>query len=79
MSTVDLKSKIVERINSITDVQILEELDRITEEFKAAGDFWDDLAPAQKNSIEVSIKQLEEGKGIPHEQVMEEVKRWLKK
>lgn len=38
------------------------------------GDFWDDLPEEAKQSIERGKKQLDEGKGIPHEQVMKEVR-----
>lgn len=33
-------------------------------------DFWDELTPEQQAKIEISIKQLDDGQGIPHEEVM---------
>lgn len=41
--------------------------------------WWDDLPTAVKKSILKAEKQLEEGKGIPHEVVMKKYKRWLTK
>lgn len=38
------------------------------------GDFWDDLPEEAKQSIKRGKKQLDEGKGIPHEQAMKEVR-----
>jgi hypothetical protein len=38
------------------------------------GDWWDNLHPELKSSIDKSIKQLEEGYGRPHEEVMKELR-----
>ncbi len=38
-------------------------------------DFWDELTESQKASIELSIKQLENGEGIPHEDVQAEMRK----
>lgn len=37
-------------------------------------DFWDELTPEQKEAIELGIKELDEGKGIPHHEVMQTLK-----
>lgn len=42
-------------------------------------DWWGNLSAAAKKSILRAEKQLEEGKGIPHEVVMKKYKRWLTK
>ncbi len=34
-------------------------------------DFWDELSIEQKNKIERAIRDLDAGKGIPHEAVMQ--------
>ncbi len=41
-------------------------------------DFWDELTEAQKAQIELSRKQLREGKGLPHEEVMEAFRKKYK-
>lgn len=33
-------------------------------------DFWDELSEEERSTIEHSIQELDEGKGIPHEEVM---------
>jgi hypothetical protein len=38
------------------------------------GDFWTDLPDHVKQAIEKAKQQLENGKGIPHQGVMDEVK-----
>ncbi len=40
-------------------------------------DFWDELTEVQKASIQLSIKQLEAGEGIPHEQVMADMRKMI--
>jgi len=42
-------------------------------------DFWDELTSSQKKSVEISRKQIKDGKTIPHEELKREVKGWLKK
>jgi thiamine pyrophosphate-dependent acetolactate synthase large subunit-like protein len=43
-------------------------------------EWWDELTEAQKADIDLSIKESEDERNlIPHEQVMEEAKKWLKK
>lgn len=42
-------------------------------------DFWDELSEAQKRRIELSIKQLDEGEGIPHQVVMAEFRAKFRK
>jgi hypothetical protein len=77
MSDLELKSKIVKKINAIKDSRILTELHDTITEMKSyqSKDFWDELNSSQKKNIELSLKQSKEGKTISHEQV----KQWLKK
>lgn len=42
-------------------------------------DFLDDLTPEQVKSLHEANAQYERGEGIPHEQVLEELKRWRRK
>lgn len=37
-------------------------------------DFWDELSDEQKAEIEAAIEEMDKGNGIPHEQVMKEIK-----
>lgn len=69
---------LIEQISKITDERLLQALKSLLEftsqeqSRTIAKDFWDDLTEAQKRRIELSIKQLDEGAGIPHEAVMSE-------
>ena len=42
-------------------------------------DFWDELTEQQKKNVEISLQQAKEGKVHDHEEVMKQVKTWLKK
>jgi hypothetical protein len=46
---------------------------------EAVTDFWDELSEKEQASIELSMKQLDEGKGIPHEDVMSEFRAKYKR
>ncbi|MCU0348482.1 MAG: hypothetical protein MUC59_16200 [Saprospiraceae bacterium] len=76
---------LIEQIASITDERLIKTLKSLLEfasqKPKAAAetDFWDELSEAQKRQIELSIKQLDEGEGIPHEAVMSEFRTKLRK
>ena len=74
MSTVELKSSIYELVNSTRDSKLLTLVYKILSAKKTNVDFWDTLTVEQKEEIELSLKDLEEGKGIPHEEVMAKYK-----
>ena len=42
-------------------------------------DWWSDLSKEIQNSILKAEKQLNEGKGVPHEDVMKKYSKWLTK
>jgi hypothetical protein len=76
---------LIEQIASITDERLISTLKSLLEfasqkpKAVAETDFWDELTEAQKRRIELSIKQLDEGEGIPHEAVMAEFRTKLRK
>jgi hypothetical protein len=72
------KNKIVEKIMESEDDILLNEIDSLLNSSKH--DFWNDLPEAVKQSIDQAKIQLDNGQGIPHQQVMEEIKaRYLNK
>ncbi|MBK8565863.1 MAG: hypothetical protein IPN76_21600 [Saprospiraceae bacterium] len=76
---------LIEQVAKITDERLLQTLKSLmefaTQQPKSVGeaDFWDELSEAQKRRIELSIKQMDEGEGIPHEAVMSEFRAKLHK
>lgn len=73
MSTAELKYNLVKLIESINDSQMLQAIYTLLSN-KGSVDFWDELSAEQKAAIEESISELDRGEGIPHEQVMKEIK-----
>ncbi|MES2591593.1 MAG: hypothetical protein V4608_06890 [Bacteroidota bacterium] len=73
MSTTELKYNLFKVIDSINDNKALKDIYSFITK-KADVDFWDELSDEQRAAIEESIAELDNGKGIPHEQVMKEIK-----
>ncbi len=42
-------------------------------------DWWDKISNDEKDAIETGLKEMEEGKTIPHEVVMKKYSTWLVK
>ncbi len=40
-------------------------------------DWWDSISDEERHAIETGLKQMEEGKTTPHEEVMEKYSKWL--
>ena len=76
---------LIDQITKITDERLIQTLKSLMEfasqkpKTAEATDFWDELSEAQKQRIELSIKQLDKGDGIPHEAVMAEFRAKLRK
>ena len=72
MSTSELKSNLHHLIDQIDDNSILRAVYKLLSE-KGSGaqeDWWEQLSENYKDLIEQGLKELDEGKGIPHEEVM---------
>ncbi len=69
---------LIEQISKISDERLLKALRGLLEcvaqkeEDNSEQDFWDELSDEQKKRIEMAIQEMDEGKGIPHDVVMEE-------
>ncbi|MCF8247235.1 MAG: hypothetical protein K9J37_14770 [Saprospiraceae bacterium] len=69
---------LIDQIAKITDERLISTLKSLLEfasqqsKTEADKDFWDELSTGQKQRIEKSIRQLDNGEGIPHEAVMTE-------
>jgi len=80
MDTANLKKMIADKIDKIEDEEVLMSLDIIVNELvNGRQDFYDELPDKVKNDIEEAQQELDKGKGIPHEQVMNEIKARYKK
>jgi hypothetical protein len=73
-----LKYKIVEKIVQTNDDTLLNEIKSLIGLSEV--DFWNDLSPEIKKAVNQAKDELDRGEGIPHLQVMTEIKsRFLNK
>ena len=81
MERTALIEDIQHKISTIEDSEILKELQDMIDEviFSDSINRKDDLPLHIKQSISKATKQLDEGKGIPHEQVMNEIRLKFRK
>ena len=72
---------ITEQVKKLVDNASEQELELVYHLFEATNksDWWDEISPAQKQAIDEGLKQLDNGEGISHEQVMKKYGKWLKK
>lgn len=70
-----------EQVKKFVDNASEEELELVYEIFEVANkaDWWDEISPAQQRAIDKGLKQLDNGEGIPHKEVMKKYDKWLKK
>ena len=73
MSSAELKYTLFKVIDAINDNKTLKDIYSFVSK-KTDADFWDSLSKEQKSDIENALKELDAGKGIPHEKVMAQFK-----
>ena len=73
MSTAELKYTLFKIIDAINDSKTLKDIYSFVSK-KAGPDLWDELTEEQKQEITHALKELDSGKGIPHEKVMSKYK-----
>jgi len=80
MGALELKQEIVDSLEGLEEkyLRIVHNLIRSIQE-EEMPDWWDELSQEEKDDIDLGLRQLREGKGIPHEQVMAEARELLKK
>lgn len=57
------------------DINILNQVKEILLRENEKADFWDELTDAQQEEINLGIKQLDAGEGIPFEEVLKKISR----
>jgi len=77
MSTEEIKLRIFRQVDAFDAVK-LKEFYGIMQNFinsKKDSDEWIGVSITEQEGIEAAIKEIEEGKGIPHEEVMSRLKK----
>lgn len=78
MLSKEMKKELIDKINSTTDENILEEVYRILEIGTTEVEMIV-LSDEQKNSIDKGIKDFEEGNYLTNEDANRQIEEWLKK
>ena len=76
MSTVELKKKVVEKLLATESDYLLEEINRLLELENHEEDVYI-LSDIQKAKINQSLRQIENGEFITHEDLNKEIDKWL--
>ena len=80
MSTAELKYTLHNLIDVINDSKTLNAIYAlISKKKKKDLDWWNTISAEEKKAIETGLKQLKDGKGIPHKEVRKKVDRLLSK
>ncbi len=77
MTSTELLRKQVQKYVSVADDKSLRIVQAILE-IEQEEDWWDTMPDNVKRSVEIAIKESDEGQTIPHEEVMK-MYQWLKK
>lgn len=78
MNATEVKKQLAGKIDKINDPQTLENLGAIVDDLLAKSlgkDFWNDIPEALQKGIEKAEEDLNDGKGIPHQSVSDEIKK----
>jgi len=76
MNYLELKSTLHEMIDQVDDPEVLYAVQELLNS-QLSVDFWDELPDEVKKSIEIGLKQAENGEVIPHEEVMKGIEEKL--
>jgi hypothetical protein len=78
MSTLELKQKVINKIESLENNDLLEEVYRILE--MGDGDFEVyELSSQQKSAINAGLEDVKNGRVTSHEMAKMEIEKWLSK
>ncbi|MDI1354010.1 MAG: hypothetical protein PSX36_03780 [bacterium] len=77
MSLYAEKVKLTQMILNIESKHLIEKIKNLIKTEDA--DLWDELHDDVKADVETAVKELDNGGGIPNDQVMKKYEKWLKK
>ena len=77
-STAEIKNDLHKLIVETDDESILSKVQAYFNMLKSKNvDWWDTISDQEKEAINIGLKQLENGEGIPHEEVKRKVDKLL--
>lgn len=78
MTVVELKEKLIEKINSTDDEQLLEHISNIIE-FEHNSDAIHIMSPGEIEAVNEGLEQVKNGQCISDEEAHRQFEEWLKK
>ena len=63
-----IKLELIEWLTQLDDEDTIEYL-KVVKDSKTEGDWWEDLSQEQRTGIERGLKDIDEGRVTPHEEV----------
>jgi hypothetical protein len=73
------KLDIIQRICEIQDNDLIDLIKNIVDiPNSSKSDWWDQITPDEKESINRGLDDLQQGKVIPHDQIRKKYEKWLK-
>ena len=79
MSAAELKNDLIKVIVNSDDISFLKQVKDFFKKHKVATDWWDEISNHDKEMIELGLKDIEEGRVVPHEEVRAEINKLLGK
>jgi len=64
-----LKLELIEWLQKLEDKETIEYLKSVKDSKSVDHDWWDDLTKEQKKGIERGLKDIDNGRTVPHEEV----------
>jgi hypothetical protein len=74
MEVIEKKLELIQWISTLEDEKLIIELMGYKNHHEA--DLWDELSEYEKNEIELGLKDIEEGRVVPHSEVMKIFDKW---
>ena len=79
MSAAELKNDLIKVIINTEDINFLQQVMDFFKKQNATADWWDEISDHEKEMIELGLKNIDEGRVVPHEEVRAEINKILRK
>lgn len=79
MSVIEIQHDLIKKILQTEDLYFLRRLQEFFQLPSETTDWWFTISEEEKEMIEIGNRELEEGKGVPYEEVRKAVKERLEK
>ena len=78
MTSIELKKKVINKINQLNDDEILNEVYRLLDDSFEDSEIFQ-LSENHKNAIEIAKAQVDNGEFLTNEEANKEIGKWLNK